>query len=727
MNNKGIAIILVIGLLSLLMVIGISFLVLMRFQEKQSFNYLSLVRAKNVAKLGMEKAIVRLKADKNAYDVETETWHSDFIGDEVDLDEDGKEDSRWFNLFRKGKLIGRYTVLVKDEEGKLNVNESGNLSKGFYTKEQGVDEGWKPDEIKLTALPGIDQKLSKAIIEYKYGKDKMPGKAKEDDDKDDNKLTDDGIDNDGDGDCDEGNEGIDEPDEFCARGPVGDDQPFVTVDDLKRVKGIGEKKFADVKNLITAYSYDKNINSKKDLRVNLNTASIEEIKSAVRKSGINEPDIYNQIAVNIIDYRDRDNLPTIYLDPEVGEGRTYYGIEETPYVNEVEPSPMIKKSPIKIGTASFMIDSGEYIELFNPYPFDIPIGGWTITGAGLGFSFTSLFGKLQVVSVVITPGAVIPAKGYYTIGDIKATIIAIIPKFPYILFIPWFIAPSPSGCDQYLPLEIADFGANLKLTDNLGHTIEVANYGGDIWTPLSKERDDPRVRKFYLSLRTPGKQNAIFSASLIFGKEVNLLNWQSSFAVKNYPLATVGEMGYLHKGKQWQTINFWKGNDDIAICDQFSTAEPMEEPIRGRININTASCRVLMGLPWVEKELAEKIIAARPFETIGEVLGHYSAQDEEPKKILNRAMIAQGKSFSDSDNDGFIDEDDEKEETFRKISNLITVRSNLFSIVSLAQSLRDKNGNGKADDGEILAEKKIKVIYNRGSFPRKICFYKEVK
>ncbi len=52
---------------------------------------------------------------------------------------------------------------------------------------------------------------------------------------------------------------------------------------------------------------------------------------------------------------------------------------------------MIKKSPIKIGTASFMIDSGEYIELFNPYPFDIPIGGWTITGAGLGFSFTSPF------------------------------------------------------------------------------------------------------------------------------------------------------------------------------------------------------------------------------------------------------------------------------------------------------------------------------------------------
>jgi len=724
MGNRGIAIILVIGLLSLLMVVGISFLVLMRFQEKQSFNYLSLVRAKNIAKLGMEKAIVQLKADRNGYDAETETWHTNFIGDEVDVDEDGKEDSRWFNLFRKGKLIGRYAVLVKDEEGKLNINEAGNLSKGFYAKGQGVNEGWKPDEIKLTVLPGIDEGLAKALIEYRYGKDKAPGKAKEDDDQDNNELTDDGIDNDGDGDYDEGNEGVDEPDEFCARDPSGDDQPFVTIEDLKRVNGIGEKKFADIKNFITAYSYDKNIDSKGDLRVNLNTASIEEIKSAVRKSGINEPDIYNQIAVNIIDYRDRDELPTIYLDPDVGEeGKTYYGIEETPYINEVEASPMIKESPIKIGIASFMIDSGEYIELFNPYSHDIPIGGWTITGSGKGI----YFGITQPVFVPITPGAVIPANGYYTIGDIIATIVAIIPKPPFILLIPWPIVPPASGCDQYFPLELPDFGANLKLTDNLGHIIEIANYGVDIWTPLSKERNDPRVRSFYLGLQTPGKQNAIFSASLLFGKEVNLLNWQSSFMVKNYPLATVGEMGYVHKGKQWQTINFWKGNGDIAICDQFSTAEPMEEPMRGRININTASCRVLMGLPGIEKELAEKIIAARPFKTIGEVLGNYSAGDEEPEKILNRAMIAQGKNFSDSDDDGFIDEDDEKEETFRKISNLITVRSNLFSIVSLAQSLRDKNGDGKVGDGEILAEKKIKVIYNRGSFPRKICFYKEVK
>ena len=103
----------------------------------------------------------------------------------------------------------------------------------------------------------------------------------------------------------------------------------------------------------------------------------------------------------------------------------------------------------------------------------------------------------------------------------------------------------------------------------------------------------------------------------------------------------------------------------------------------------------------------------------------YTTEDEDPKKILNKAMIAPGKDFRDNDNDGFVDEDDEKEEVFRKISNLITVRSNLFSIISFAQFIRDKNGNGKVEDEEILAEKKIRVIYDRGSSPRKVRFYKE--
>ena len=737
----------VIGILSLLLVMGVSFLLLMRLQEKEAANFLFSVKAKNTAKSGIEEAIIRLKADKNGYDAQTETWHSDFAGDEVDLDGDGVPDSKWINILKKGKLVGRYSVLVKDEEGKLNINEAGNLSKGFYTKEQGTNEGWKPNEIKLTALPGIDKELSRAIVEHKYGKDKKPGKKGFDDNKNNGQLSKDGIDNDGDWvpdneqrlkgrhngrpnpgerDCDEDDEGEDEPDEFCFLSPLGDDQPFITIEDLKGIKGIGEKKFKSLKNIITTYSYDKNINSEAELRMNINTESIERIKSALRKGGITDSDICNQIAVNIIDYRDRDDFPTSYFDPVTQ--KNYYGIEETPYINEVEASPVIQPPPSKIPNALFMLDGGEYIELFNPYPFDIPIGGWTITASSASNSFWASFLKLSFFPVTIPPETVIPANGYYTIGDILAIVIILqeVPFFPFIipLPIPWPIKPTPDGCDLYLPLSIPDFGADLRLMDSLFHTIEISNYGQDFSTPLSKEKNDPRARSWSLGLNTPGKQNSIFSTSLLFGKEINLVNWPSSFEVKNYPFATVGELGDVHKGQQWETINFWRG-EDIAIADQFTTAEAVGEPIRGKININTAPKEVLTGLPGISEELAEKIISARPFKTIGEILGEYSGEEENPKKALNKAMIAPGKDFRDNDNDGFVDEDDEKEEVFRKISNLITVRSNLFSIISFAQFIRDKNGNGKVEDEEILAEKKIRVIYDRGSSPRKVRFYKE--
>ncbi|MCK4244289.1 MAG: helix-hairpin-helix domain-containing protein, partial [Candidatus Omnitrophica bacterium] len=719
-------------------------------------NYLFSVRAKNIARLGIEKAIVQLKTAQKAYDVETEAWHSDFAGDEVDLDGDGEPDSKWINLFKKGKLIGRYSVLVKDEEGKLNINEAGNLSKGSHTKEQGVDEGWKPSEIVLTALPGISEGLAKSIVKFRYGKDKKPGKKKFDDNKNNPRLTEDGIDNDGDWvpandrmlkgrrngrpnpgeeDCDEDDEGIDEPEEFCSRSPFGDDQPFVTIEDLKRVKGIGEKKFKAVKNVITTYSYDKNINSEAELRMNINTEPIERIKYALRKGGITDPDICNQIAVNIIDYRDKNNFPISNFDPNTW--KTYYGIEETPYLNEIEASPEPLDVPPGLEEIIAKIfDGGEYIELYNPYPFDIPIGGWRITTSSTGTSFIQTIYSLLnmfLIPIVIPEGTVIPANGYYTIGDNIA--IALIKAGKRVIPVPWPIKPTPSGCDQYHPIILFDLGGNLRLEDSSSHAIEDTYYGLDFCTSISREKNDPRVRRFYLGpgSGTPGKPNFFFFPPI--GKEVSLFNWPSSFAVKNYPFAAVGELGDVHRGTQWKTINFWRG-EDIGLCDQLTIAEPVREPLKGRININTASVPVLMGLPGIEKELAEKICKARPFKTIGEIFGDYSEEEEDeedeeeekdPKKILNKVMIAKGKDSLDNDEDGFEDEDDEAEEIFRRISSLITVRSNLFSIISLAQSIRDKNGNGKVDEGEILAEEKIKVIYDRGSLPRKIRFYKEVQ
>ena len=73
---------------------------------------------------------------------------------------------------------------------------------------------------------------------------------------------------------------------------------------------------------------DKNLDKQGKLRVNLNKASPSIISRTLQEAGISAGKA-DQVAVNIVDFRDEDNSPTAY--------RGKYGIEKTPLVNEVMP------------------------------------------------------------------------------------------------------------------------------------------------------------------------------------------------------------------------------------------------------------------------------------------------------------------------------------------------------------------------------------------------------
>ena len=93
-----------------------------------------------------------------------------------------------------------------------------------------------------------------------------------------------------------------------------------------------------------------------------------------------------------------------------------------------------------------------------------------------------------------------------------------------------------------------------------------------------------------------------------------------------------------------------------------------------------------------------------PFNEIGEIL-----------EIL--LMEKLGFNGKDDDGDGYVDEEDETEAIFRSLSNLITTRSNCFTIVSQGKVVRSE---------EVVAEKRIKVVMDRGTFPIKITYYREL-
>ena len=71
----------------------------------------------------------------------------------------------------------------------------------------------------------------------------------------------------------------------------------------------------------------------------------------------------------------------------------------------------------------------------------------------------------------------------------------------------------------------------------------------------------------------------------------------------------------------------------------------------------------------------------------------------------------------DDDEDGYVDEEDEKEMIFRSLSNLICVRSHCFTLICQGQAKEGK---------EILAEKRIKAVVDRGQNPVKIRYYREL-
>lgn len=748
-ESGQVTLILVVILLALLTTMGISFLYRMRLEQRAVSNYADSVKAYYLAEAGIEKAIARLRNDTNEYDDLYESWA---IGFKEDLGEGNYSIYEDVENEESKDKIG-----IFDEAAKINVNMVG---------EDSYNDGWTPYEINLGAIKALNEELSsdgidndkdgeideenegiEAIIAYRYGPDGAPGVKGVDDDEDNFILSSDGTDNDADGAVDEVDEGIDEPDEFCPHSPYGDDNPFDTLEEIRLIPGIGEATFEKIKNYLTIYSYDKNIDKQGKLRININKASPSKISQTLQEVGV-PPYKADQIAVNIVDFRDEDDFPTEY--------RGKYGIEKTPYINEVMPHfttfitaaakefakggvkflmdkakekiekkirekierrvPKLeeevkraistkekelekeiekiikdlnkedeemtkffrflgeeiawaeeakppKKPPIKVKIEA------EWIELFNPYEVPCKVGGWQIK-TSLGTR--TLWGEIS-------------SHGYEFIFNIVITFLG-----------------------KTVGKEILDNNGDTVILKNkrrdIVDKVTYHSYGAP-WSAF--EKNDPRLREFASILPggSPGFRNWFWMPQVAEGKDKDDY---SSFYVKNKPFANIGEIGFIHKG-EWQTIKLEQGGD-WRILDRITIVDPPEKPVEGRININTASKSILEALPGIDSYLSRSIIRygnskRKPFNEIGEIL-----------EIL--LMTKSGSNGQDDDGDGYVDEGDENEFIFRGLSNLITTRSNCFTLISRGQVIRG---------GKVVAEKKIKAVIDRGSSPLKIKYYRELR
>jgi len=304
-NNKGVALILVVSVLAVAGIMAVSFAFTMRLELKAAANFIEATAASYLAEAGISYAQVVLKEDLDDIDSFEDLWYTLFTGSDVDNDGDGEADSKWIYMYDdKDEATGRYAVLVRDETSLLNINiaTKQNLSPLKVT------EGWTPYELDLQKFLTYfelddSEKAYEEILDYRYGFDGEPGEAGVDDNANQRILDSDGIDNNADGIIDEAGEGIDEPMEFRAASPYGDDSAFGTPFEIAKIDSIKEESFKKIYAYITAYSADDNLNVDEELRENINFMNASSLAVLLEDAGVSDP---FQKAVSIADACDED-------------------------------------------------------------------------------------------------------------------------------------------------------------------------------------------------------------------------------------------------------------------------------------------------------------------------------------------------------------------------------------------------------------------------------------
>ena len=113
-----------------------------------------------------------------------------------------------------------------------------------------------------------------------------------------------------------------------------------------------------------------------------------------------------------------------------------------------------------------------------------------------------------------------------------------------------------------------------------------------------------------------------------------------------------------------------------------------ETRIKGRINVNTAPWFVIAQLPWMQESIAQAIVAYRDtiagaFESTGSLMqvpnmGYYANDPNYASMDLN--------SYPDlTPNDGAVGDFEERDVIFSRISNIATVRSDVFTAYILVR------------------------------------------
>jgi hypothetical protein len=501
-----------------------------------------------------------------------------------------------------------------------------------------------------------------------------------------------------------------------SRNPSVSNQPYDNAQNLadwaKRAGDPLEDNYS-YRHIVTTYNMDRIINPdgsnfNNGKMVNVNAADEQLLHAALREAIVqNSPNsvgaerLAAQLAVNILDLRDRD--------PQVTELRfgseTFYGFEAQPFISELT---------FRISETDADVSANNYfaIELYNPFDTDIPLGDFRLElrdpnnaiVAGVNLSgYVIPDGSRFVITNNSDASNTLGAGSLMSVGGgredpnfVLATYNMVPDTDP-----PEYVLDERYNVHLFRTVQSSDLYLDRQQTD-------------DTWFEWSAAKN---VTQSYA--RPDNDWNIVYqdlsNASNTLGADNGLTGTKKNYNLTGSPgdFISVGDIARalmigpgtepndmlgakLQNEPPEDRIRLDLRNPSFEKIFQYLTVidptlhghSPLETRIKGRINVNTAPWFVIAQLPWMEPAIARAVVQYREnvggaFESTSSMLrvpemGYYAYDPAHATVDLDR--------FPDlTPSDGAIDDFEELDVIFSRISNLATVRSDVFTAYILVR------------------------------------------
>jgi DNA uptake protein ComE-like DNA-binding protein len=436
--------------------------------------------------------------------------------------------------------------------------------------------------------------------------------------------------------------------------------------------------------------------------ININRADANSIYRAIRSAL--DPNLAGangtaaQIAVNLIDFSDYDsNVSTIKVD-----GIKYYGFERPcVYISEM----VHKLKDINPGGPPPVLVEAYAIELYKPYSQDEDPNNWRLVlgpapggpiGAPLGGTPYDIHwsGHRQFyvmrndpcgLLTSIDPCAAVENSAFVFT---KGSIIGLQRCIDEVNKV-WIDVDLVDVPDVLVPDPCSD----IDLTRSIERDIKLHKCIRRLWSPpitnsptLGRKNDnytDPNSRLIQAHpednpFTNIGEIGMVFQKSAYSQEGLNPIGPTDTESTARLDLANLNYHGIF------KYLTVFDPNDP-----QYGGHPETETRIKGRININTAPWYVIAQLPWMRPDIAQKIVEhrdqpmTRGFESIGGLMqvlemGYYANDSNDLDGFPD---LTPGGTVGDEAPDDF----EERDVIFARISNLVTVRSDVFTAYILVR------------------------------------------